>query len=424
MLTYAIDFGTSNSLLGASDGTNVFPSIPLDPYSADPTVMRTLLYFPNMDKVYYGAHALKEFTENTGEGRLIRSVKKHLPIRSFIGTYIEDRPVNLEDLIGFFLAEMRKRANEHFQMDVDRVVLGRPARFSDDDAEDVYAQSRLEIAAKKAGFHHIDFLPEPIAAANEFRKNLSASKVVLVGDFGGGTSDFTVMRMDRGPYKANDVLSIGGVAKAGDVLDGSVMRHRLVNYFGADVAFQIPFSSNVLKMPVHLMEKLCSPADISVLHKKDVREFLKNVEKWLSKPLDKEKMKHLFCLIDDQLGFPLFEQIEKAKRVLSDSDRSFLEFRYPGIDIHEEILRKEFDEYVKENVEKIMSSLDETVKNAGLKHSEIDVVCCTGGTAKVALIRDELARRFGYEKLQEHNRFHSVVQGLTERARELANLVK
>lgn len=418
-LTYAIDFGTSNSLLGAADQDKTIPPIAIDPSASDPTVMRTLLYFPNQNKVFYGSQALLKYTENYGEGRLIRSIKKHLPMKSFIGTYIEDRPVNLEDLIGYFLFEMRKRANKHFNQDVDRVVLGRPARFSEDDGEDRFAQDRLEIAAKKAGFKHVEFLPEPIAAACEFRQTLSDEKIVFVGDFGGGTSDFTVMRMRKGKYDPSDVLSIGGIAKAGDVLDGSVMRHRLCDYFGGNVAFQIPFSSNVLKMPVHLMERICSPADISILMKRDVIEFLKNVEKWAKSEEDKTKMKHLFTLLEDSLGFSIFESIEKTKKELSSKDISHLLFDYPGVKLSENVKRAEFDDYIRTNVNAIVQCMDNTLQKAGVKPENVDIVCMTGGTAYVPLIRDELIKRFGKEKIQERKHFHSVVEGLAQRAREL-----
>ena len=164
-LSYAIDFGTSNSLLAASDGEKIIPAISIDPLSYDTTVMRTLLYFPNQKRVFFGSEALKNYNDNPGEGRLIRSIKKHLPFRSFIGTWIEDRPMNLEDLIALFLAELRRKGNDHFGQDVSRLVLGRPARFAEDDGDDFYAQSRLEIAAKKAGFTAVEFVPEPIAAA-------------------------------------------------------------------------------------------------------------------------------------------------------------------------------------------------------------------------------------------------------------------
>ena len=150
-------------------------------------------------------------------------------------------------------------------MDVEFAVIGRPARFAVDSADDKYAQFRLQEAARRAGFKHVEFCPEPIAAACEFRSRLDEPKTVLVADFGGGTSDFTVMRMQRGVYRDSDVLAMGGVSVAGDALDGAIMRHRLAPYFGSDVAYSVPFGANILKMPGHLIERICSPADISVL---------------------------------------------------------------------------------------------------------------------------------------------------------------
>ena len=418
-LSYGIDFGTSNSLVAATDGEKIFSAIPLDPFSHDSSVMRTLLYFPHQKKVFYGSEALKNYNDNPGEGRLIRSIKKHLPFRSFIGTWIEDRPMNLEDLIGLFLSELRRRGNQHFGQDVTRVVLGRPARFAEDEGDDKYAQSRLEIAARKAGFTEIEFVPEPIAAACEFRSTLREEKIVFVADFGGGTSDFTVMKMSTAPYQPSDVLAIGGVSRAGDALDGSVMRDRLSSHFGADIKFQIPFSSNVLKMPLHLMEKICSPADVSLLQKRDVMEFLKNVEKWAIHDADKSKMRRLFTLVEDQLGFPLFEQIETAKRELSQSDEGRVVFDYPGINLNEKIKKEQFESYIFPSVEIILKTLDETMKKSGIDFSKVDIVCCTGGTARVPCLRQAIEQRFGKEKVQEHKAFHSVVEGLANRAREI-----
>ncbi len=420
MLVYAIDFGTSNSLLAAADEGTVYPPIPLDINAADPTILRTLLYFPNMKECFYGTRAIEEFVQNDLHGRLIRSIKKFLPMRSFVGTFIENRPVNLEDLVGFFLKELRRRGNEYFQQEVDSVVLGRPARFSENPSDDAYAQDRLEKAARFAGFKNIEFCPEPIAAAREFRSQLKESKTVLVADFGGGTSDYTILNVSQKPYQDSDVLAIGGIPLAGDSLDGGVMRHRISTHFGSGVRYQVPFGSNTLSMPSHLMEKICSPADISVLRERDTLDFFTNVRKWSLGQEDREKMDRLFLLIHENLGFGIFEEIEKLKRKLSEVETATFEFSYPEVQIREQIQRSQLDQYVNPQVERILGALDETVKRAGLQFSDIDIVYCTGGTSRVPIILEGLIRRFGQEKLVGRNFFHSIVQGLGERARELA----
>lgn len=418
-MIYAIDFGTTNSLLGAAAPGRLEMPIPLDPHSRDPSILRTVLFFPNGQRCFYGQEAVQEFVKHGMEGRFIRSIKKFLPIRSFVGTYIENRPMNLEDIIATFLGELRRRANEHFDRDVDAVLLGRPAKFAALDEDDRYAQHRLERAAREAGFKHIEFCPEPVAAAYEFKATLTGAKTVLVGDFGGGTSDFTVVRITPEPFRPSDVLSVGGVPLAGDALDGAVMRRRISSHFGTGVKYKVPFGSNVLTMPAHLMERICSPADISLLQRQDTMEFFRTVRQGSLGAEDALKMDRLFALINEHFGFELFEEIERSKRALSEASSVKFSFHRPEIDVEEKITRKQFDEYTEEQVEKILRSLDETVRDAQVRPSDIDLVCLTGGTARVACLRAALEARFGREKLSQQNAFHSVVQGLVRKAGEL-----
>jgi hypothetical chaperone protein len=421
MLVYGIDFGTSNSLLSASNGKDIFEAIPLDPDAPDPRILRSILFFPDRKTVHFGRKAIDEFVANDLEGRLIRSIKKFLPVRSFNGTFVGDRLMSLEDIIAVFLTEVRKRGNAHFNADVTSVVLGRPAKFSEDPELDALAQNRLEKAARIAGFQTIEFLPEPVAAAREFKKHLTGEKLVFVADFGGGTSDFTVIRLTPQAFSQNDVLSIGGVSLAGDAIDGALMRHRISPHFGADVRYQVPFGSNVLTMPKMLMEKICAPADISVLNKRETLSFFENVKQWSLEGEDRQKMDQLFSLIHNQLGFSVFEEIERTKRGLSDSISSPFEYHYPDIDISENVKRDDFNGYCDPLFEKIVNEVDATLERAGVKPSQIDAVCLTGGTAKVHAIHTELARRFGPEKIQSHKNFQSIVDGLAERAKDVLN---
>jgi hypothetical chaperone protein len=416
---YAIDFGTTNSLLAAADEQRVHPPIALDALARDPTILRSVLYFPDAQRCFYGAHAIAEYTASGGQGRLIRSIKKHLPSRSFIGTYVEERPMNLEDLIGAFLGELRQRANRYFEADVTRVVLGRPARFSADDGDDRYAQGRLERAARIAGFSQIDFCPEPIAAAREFRSTLRERKVVLVGDFGGGTSDFTVLQMHDGPFAASDVLAIGGVPVAGDAFDAALMRRHVGKHFGTEVRYRVPFGENVMQMPPALMEKICTPADASLLQSADAMGFLRNLKDWSIGAEDKRAIEQLLTFVEDRLGFAVFEAIEATKRELSAHARALFHYEYPTIDIDESIERAAFEHSSARATAAIVAELDATLERAGLGASDVDIVCCTGGTARLPAVEDALAQRFGRQKLTQFSNFHSVILGLSEHARSL-----
>jgi hypothetical chaperone protein len=416
-LVYAIDFGTTNSLLAAADARRIHPPIALDSLARDPSILRSVLYFPDAQRCFYGAQAISEYTAAGGQGRLIRSIKKHLPSRSFIGTHIEERPMNLEDLIGAFLGELRSRANRHFDADVTRVVLGRPARFAVDDADDLYAQSRLERAARIAGFSDISFCPEPIAAAREFRSTLRERKVVLVGDFGGGTSDFTVLQMHDGPFAPEDVLSIGGVSVAGDAFDSALMRRHVGKHFGTEVTYRVPFGNNVLQMPPALMEKICTPADASLLQTAEAMTFLRNLKDWSVGEADRRAIEQLLTFVEDRLGFQVFEAIEATKRALSESEHALFHYDYPTIEIDEPIARSAFDISSQRATDAIVAELDATLARANLTPLDVDIVCCTGGTARLPAVEQALARRFGREKLTQFSNFHSVILGLSEHAR-------
>jgi hypothetical chaperone protein len=416
---YAIDFGTSNSLLCGVTARAVDAPLALDPHASDPSVFRSILFFSESSEQYFGAEALERYVAEGMHGRFLRSLKRFLPMPSFEETRIGSKAVRLEELIGVFLREMRKRANQHYGTDVRRALFGRPARFSESDENDALAQDRLEAAANFAGFDEVHFCPEPIAAAYDFRNLLTEPKLVLVADFGGGTSDFTVTRLVPGETEA-EVLAMGGVSVAGDAFDGSIMRHKVSRHLGSQVKYKVPFGSNVLSMPRPLMESLCSPAETCLLAQRDIMTFLRDIKSGSLGPDDKQHIEQLLCLVEDSLGFQIFETIEHTKRELSDHERTDFVFDYPGIDIKEPILRTEFETFSSPQVETILSSLDRTLSESGMTASDIDLVCCTGGTARVASLASGIQQRFGPEKLVRLRSLHSVIQGLGQRARAFA----
>lgn len=416
---YAIDFGTSNSLLCGVSPRGVDQPLALDPSASDPSVFRSILFYSEDKQWHFGAAALERYVAEGMRGRFLRSLKRFLPMPSFEETRIGSRAVRLEELIGVFLRELRRRANQHYGVDVRRALFGRPARFADSDENDALAEERLGAAAQFAGFDEVHFCPEPTAAAYDFRSRLTEPQVVLVADFGGGTSDYTVARLTPGEDEV-EVLAIGGVSVAGDAFDGAIMRHKVSRHLGADVKYKVPFGSNVLSMPRPLMEALCSPAETCLLAQRDIMTFLRDIKSGSLGKDDKRHIDQLLCLVEDSLGFQLFESIEHAKRALSDDATTELRFDYPGIDIREPISQDEFQTFSKPQVDTILASLDRTLAQSGLGVEGIDLVCCTGGTARVAALAAGIQSRFGAEKLVRLRSLHSVIQGLGERARSLA----
>jgi hypothetical chaperone protein len=418
-MIYAIDYGTSNSLLAAADRTKIHDPIALDRAGRDPTVLKSILYAPNKHTWFFGAEAVDQYMEHGAEGRLLRSIKKFLPDPAFGGTSIHGRYYNLTEIIGTFLKEMRTRANAHFERDVTTVVLGRPATFAVETDNDDLAEKRLRAAAQLAGFKDVYFCPEPVAAAHEFRHQLSSMHTVLIADFGGGTSDFTVVRMGRERFTDKDILAVGGIPIAGDRFDGTIMKHMIAPHFGTGITYRMPTGSNDLKLPQHLINKLCSPADISFLSRKDIMQLLRDAQQWSLDPESSKRMERLFALVEEHLGYKLFKAIEQSKITLSEQSEATFVFEHPGIDLKEELFSADYRVFSVDLVERIVGALDETLKRAGVAASWIDIVCCTGGTARVPALAHELERRFGKDKLRQHRHFHSVIGGLADRAQAL-----
>lgn len=412
----AIDFGTSHSLVGAFHNGKRIDNLPIDPLSPDPTLMRTLLYFPHADQCFYGAEALTKFTELEMDGRLFRSFKSHLPNQNYLGTVIDNRIMTLENMIGLFLLELKKRAEAILKTKITKAVIGRPARYSMDAVADEFAIHRMKKAAEFAGFTDILFIPEPLAAALEFRREIKEEKTILIGDFGGGTSDFTIMKITPNEFQKKDVLAVEGCPLAGDALDSVFMSQRLNRGFGAQTQYQFPMSSNLLTMPATIMERLNKPSQIVHLKEKETYEFIKEVQKCALRPADKKNIDRLFIMIEDQQIFSFFEAIEKTKKSLSQKATSSFNFDYPDLETKEVFSSFEFEEWAKKIKTEITDALNRCIEQSGLKENEIDRVFLTGGTAHVPFIQNEFIKRFGAEKMQTKNFFHSILSGLIESA--------
>jgi len=415
---YAVDFGTSNSLLAAASADRCFDAVPLDPHAKDPTVLRSILCFPDDGGVSVGSEALRQFVAHGGEARLLRSIKHHLGSRAFAGTVIGGRLVTAEALVGTLLRHMRLRADAIFGVEVRRVVLGRPVHFDGDD--DAFAEARLRKAAAHAGFEEVHLLPEPVAAARAFGAATREEALALIGDFGGGTSDFTVLRVGPRALERADVLAVGGVAVAGDALDAALMRAQVGRHFGAEVSYRRPFGSNVLRMPQGIVQHLCSPAHLSILQRRDVASFLAEVRRWALSDEDRRRMDQLTALVEETQGFQLFEAIELAKRALSSREAAEVRFSAPGIEVLEPVTRAGFEAASQRELDRILACLDATVQSAGVAPAEIGVVCCTGGTARVPRLAAEIRRRLPAARLEQFKGFHSVVEGLALEAQAVA----
>lgn len=414
MSYHAVDFGTSNSLLSFVSSEGKVLPVPLDLNGN--RVLRSLIYTPEKNKWFFGNEAINEYVNSEGEGRFFRSIKKFLPEPGYSGTSVFNRNINISEMVAVFLGEMRKRANKHTGIEVNKIILGRPALYSLDKDNDQLAENRMRLGAELAGYKEIIFCPEPVAAGLDYTSSPSGERIVLITDFGGGTSDFTLMRVRQGHYSQDDILGLSGIFIAGDALDGIMMRDFIAPHFGSEYEYRLPGGSNVLQFPKNLLKKICSPAHITHLRERDTWEFLQHINKFALSETDQTRMQNLFTLVECQLGFPLFHEIEKTKIKLGSNSVAEFEYNHLDINITQPVTSSGYRESVMPTVEEVMSTMMEVFKQSGLTPGDVDQVILTGGTSQFPLIREKLQEIFGASKLQEHNIYQSVVNGLAQYA--------
>lgn len=409
---YGLDFGTSNSAIAyVKNGT-----VELVRHGqAERKTMPSVLFFPEDSKGFFvGEKALLYYRDGFMDGRLMISLKSTLPEKWLTGTRIHRKWYDIEDLIALILAHLKMKADKATGENIKKVVLGRPAIFSRDREKDEFAQERLLAAARKAGFEEIHFQIEPIAAALFYELSLSQPEIVLVADFGGGTSDFTLMRLSpekiHNSNRLSDILGTTGVSIAGDKLDSAIMWHTLTPYFGANVKWRSwDNQQQWLDMPVHVMRAICDWRQIAFLKESRQRKRITTIRHMADDP---DAVERLEALIDENLGFGIFKAIEQAKTGLSEKEHEHITFHQSIIHCSEKITRTEFEKIVASKIEKIHACLNNFLADMNVRDSEINSVFLTGGTAYVPYIRNLLKKKFGADKIRQGDAFISVASGL------------
>jgi hypothetical chaperone protein len=366
--------------------------------------------------VNVGQEAIAQYTEYGGMyGRFMQSVKTFLPNRSFKETFIFGKRFTIEDLVALILQKIKHQGELHIRHVVDTVVLGRPVVFSENPEDDLLAEERLESAALKAGFRNIHFLEEPIAATLAYEATLQEGeeKLVFMGDFGGGTSDFVVMRLRGGRHdpkesRRKDILALGGVYIGGDSFDSVIMWNKVAQYFGRGVT-HLGTTGQKLDVPAHILRTLCQWHLIPQLRDKATLADIRSIKATANNP---QAIHNLEELILKNLGYGIFRAIEAAKCELSEKDLSWINFSEGGIAISEAITREEFENMAVDEIRKIRICADDVLSRSGVSADDIDVVLLTGGSSFLPMVRRVFVEKFGEQKIKPVDAFTSVSYGL------------
>jgi hypothetical chaperone protein len=417
-----IDFGTTNSSVALATGDADVQLAAFSLLGEDTPSSRSVIYLEQVKgdngvrRVHSstGPAAIEHYLQAEKKGRLIQSLKSYLASRSFTGTSIFGRHYTLERLVAQMLSGLREQAERQFGQPVRHALAGRPIRFvgAENDADDAYAVTRLRSAFELAGFESVEFEFEPVAAAYSYESTLDRDELILIGDFGGGTSDFSLLRVGPGVRRrgrtADDTLGISGVALAGDAFDARIIRKLVSPELGSD-SLARSLNKTLPAVPAWIYSNLERWHYLSFLRTRDVMEILRSAR---LRALEPEKIQALTGLIDEDLGYQLHQAVQRVKFELSHADTAEFSFSDGSMNLRIPVTRVDFEAWIADDLGAIEDSIASLLAASAIAASQIDRVFLTGGTSFVPAVRRIFTRRFGEDRVRSGNEFTSVARGL------------
>jgi hypothetical chaperone protein len=416
MIACGLDFGTSNSAIGVARGN----APELAPLEDGRTLMPSAVFFdferrgPIERTARFGSDAISAYV-GQAEGRLMRALK------SILGSPLIDeqtslgkRKLTLSDVVEMFVRQLKQKAEAFAGCEITSVVHGRPVRFVDgDDEADARAQHVLETIARRVGFRDVAFVFEPIAAAHHYEQTVDREELVLIADIGGGTSDFSVIRIGpdrRGRIdRSGDILATGGVRVGGTDFDALLNLAAVMPLLGLGSELV----EKNLPMPNALYHELATWATINFAYTyKNERELGRMV----LQAREPEKVGRLLNVIRQRLGHRLAFAVEEAKIALSDADGAdlCLAFLEKGLEAH--ATRVGFEQAIRGQTDRLNRTACACVVAAGLSGDAIDTIFLTGGSSRVPAVRAAIARAAPSARIATGSDLLSVAWGLTHMA--------
>jgi hypothetical chaperone protein len=412
-----IDFGTSNSSIGVCDAGQ--PR--LLPIQRGETSVPTALFFSFEDNsTTFGHEALDRYFVRE-HGRYLRAIKSVLGTKLFEETtQTRLRRYAFGEIIAAFLRFLRIAAAQGLGEPPTSVVLGRPAFFVDDDPKaDAAAERQLEAAARGAGFEQIAFQFEPIAAALDYEQSVNTEEIALVADIGGGTSDFSIVRVSperaRSSDRRRDILGFTGVHIGGTDFDRQLGLARVMPSLG----LRSPLRRKGLEAPSWYFFYLATWHRINFLYDSKVLTEVRAVLRDAAEP---EKIERLLRVLEHRKGHELLAGIEAAKIDLSRTDLALLNLDDGVADISLKITRAELEAAVSDSLQRIRSRINDLLRMAGLTPDSVSAVFLTGGATRMPSVRKSIAAAVPTARLIEGDALGSVATGLAlDAARRFAS---
>ena len=419
-LACGLDFGTSNSTVGWLPGSSLRPGTSSSPSTSGAQSLLVLedgkatlpsVVFFNADdeQVSYGRAALADYLEGY-EGRLMRSLKSLLGTSLIDGqTEVAGRALPFKALLGQFIGEVKRRAEQQAGQEVTCAVFGRPVFFIDDDLDaDRRAQDTLEEVARSVGFREISFQYEPIAAAFDYESQIEREELVLIADIGGGTSDFSLVRL--GPQRAgrverrDDILANGGVHIGGTDFDKYLSLASVMPLLG--------YGSSMLSGAAIPSSYYFNLATWHTINQAYTRKSIAQLADLVRDAREPAKLARLQNLIDERAGHWLAIQVEAAKIGLSASPSVTLQLDRLAPAETLVVERVQFEAAIAQLVDSVGATVLRLFSEAGVRPEDVDTVFFTGGSSGVSLLRERIAALVPGARKVEGDLFGSIGAGL------------
>jgi hypothetical chaperone protein len=410
-----LDFGTTNTVLALADATGTATqSVPFVSPAGETDTMRTALAFMKEGRstqtlrVEAGQAAIRLFIDHPGDCRFLQSIKTFAASAAFQATFVHARRQTFEDLMEAFLRRLEAYAGPAWPAEISRLVVGRPVRFAGANPDEALALQRYQAALTRFGFPEIHYVFEPVAAAYWFAQSLEHDATVLVADFGGGTTDYSLIRFER---HAGDLRAVpigqSGVGIAGDHFD-----YRLIdNLVSPEIGKGSHFKSfgKLLDVPAGYYANFGRWNQLSIF--KTTREFV-DLQKLVRQAVEPEKLQLFVDLIEYDEGYPLYQAISATKMALSQAEEAEFVFPPLGAAGRKTVRRTDFEAWIADDLARIEGALDEVLQSTDTEAAGVDKVFLTGGTSFVPAVRKIFERRFDAGRIESGGELLSIAHGL------------
>lgn len=411
-----LDFGTTNTVMALADADGTTQSVSFTSSAGETDSMRTALSFmkdaqlgARALKVEAGQAAIRQFIDNPGECRFLQSIKTFAASALFQGTIVHARRFQFEDLMEVFLRRLENYAGDGWPSDAKRIVAGRPVHFAGSNPDPQLAMTRYNEALSRFGFPEVHYVYEPVAAAFYFARNLKKDATVLVADFGGGTTDYSLIRFQTNAGRVSATpVGHSGVGLAGDQFDARIIEHLVAPEIGKGSQFKS--FGKLLDVPSNYYLSFSRWNQLSVF--KTSREFA-DLQSLVRQATEPDKLELFIELIEHDEGYPLYQAVSATKMALSSAEEAEFHFAPLGAAGRKRVKRSDFENWIADDLVRIEGALDDVLASTGTTPESIDKVFLTGGTSFVPAVRRIFTNRFETDRIETGGEMVSIAHGLS-----------